>query len=149
MQLEEFLRLLHVESGPDGQGNYKCRCPAHDDHTASMSVALGKNRKGQDIILTKCHRGCTARDIVRAMGLSMKDLTCGDLPPWEGPDRAYTVRQAKAIPPPKPQAIADLKTEKQAHGAKRLECAYAYRDEEGNLLYEALRYRYEDGKKTF
>ena len=155
MQLEDFLRLLHVESGPDARGNYKCLCPAHDDHTASMSVGLGKNRKGQDIILLKCHQpNCGgAPAIVRALGLRMKDLTCEDRPPWEDGGAGHTVQTAKQTAPAKkakPQAIADLpKTEKKDHGEKKLECAYAYRDEEGTLLYEALRYRYADGKKTF
>lgn len=152
MQIDDFLRLLHVESGPDAQGNYKCRCPAHDDHTASMSVALGKNRKGQDIILLKCHRGCASSDIVRAMGLSMKDLTCEDRPPWEDGGAGYATRTAKPTAPAKkakPQAIADLPKEKADHGEKKIECTYQYLDEEGKLLYEAVRYRYADGKKTF
>ena len=173
MQIDDFLRLLHVESGPDARGNYKCRCPAHDDHTASMSVGLGKNRKGQDIILLKCHRGCASSDIVRAMGLSMKDLTCEDRPPWEEntssvgcadtfPSRGrqstssgaprYLPPKGKAMQPAgkaKAQAIADLPKEKADHGEKKIECTYQYLDEEGKLLYEAVRYRYADGKKTF
>ena len=49
--------------------------------------------------------------------------------------------------PPKP---APQQAEKKAdHGKKTLECSYAYTDENGVLLYEACRYRYEDGTKTF
>lgn len=39
MELQEFLRLLKVERGPNASGEYTCRCPSHDDKTASLTVS--------------------------------------------------------------------------------------------------------------
>ena len=151
MHINDFLNLLEPKSKKqDSQGSWICRCPAHDDKTESLHVKLGQNKRGQDIILVKCFAGCDRLDIVHALGLQQKDLTCdpSDDPPWDG----GTVRQAvptyekrKQTPKPAPQ-----QAEKKAdHGKKTLECSYAYTDENGAVLYEACRYRYEDGTKTF
>lgn len=153
MYIDDFLRLLEPNhKRRDGQGNYICRCPAHDDSTESLHVKLGRNKKGQDIILIKCLAGCTREDILQRMGLEQKDLTCGqddDRPPWDerqvktGTPTWEKRKKPEADKPPKePPKKAD-------HGAKKLECTYPYTDEEGRLLFEAVRYRYEDGSKTF
>lgn len=143
MHIHDFLlRLEPQRKRRDGQGNYLCCCPAHDDSTESLHVKLGRNKKGQDIILIKCLAGCTREEILQAMGLKQKDLTCdsaaADPPPWEE-GRVHTARPTYEK---KPQKKAD-------HGEKRLEAAYPYTDEDGQLLFEAVRYRYADGTKTF
>lgn len=38
-----------------------CRCPAHDDHSPSLSVRVGRTR-----LLLHCFAGCKATDILRA-----------------------------------------------------------------------------------
>ena len=89
------MRLLEPpRKKQDGQGSYICKCPAHDDKTESLHVKLGKNKRGQDIILVKCFAGCDRLDIVHALGLQQKDLTCdpSDDPPFDG----GTIR--KAVP---------------------------------------------------
>ena len=48
---------------------YSARCPAHEDHSPSLSIAECNGR-----ILLKCHAGCTSESIVRAVGLAMADL---------------------------------------------------------------------------
>lgn len=40
----------------------ECRCPAHDDHTPSLSVRLGKTA-----ILFKCFAGCSQADVLKAL----------------------------------------------------------------------------------
>lgn len=45
-------------------------CPAHEDNSPSLSIALG--REGR--ILLKCHAGCEQESIVAALGLTMADL---------------------------------------------------------------------------
>src|SRR3546814_8444699 len=40
----------------------ECRCPAHDDHSPSLSVRLGTKA-----ILFKCFAGCTSTDILKAL----------------------------------------------------------------------------------
>ena len=156
MHIDDFLRMLkNVSRKPDAQGNYLCRCPAHDDSTASLHVKLGQNKRGQDIILIKCFAGCTREQILGAMGLRDRDLTVSptdDRPPWEEPakktSRQPALRPKAQTPAAKPQTSADL-PKKQEHGRKTVECTYPYVDENGKLLYESVRYRFEDGKKTF
>lgn len=59
-----------------GSGQWSARCPAHDDRRSSLSVSIGEGGR----VLLKCHAGCTAEEIVTALGLSMKDLFV-DKPP--------------------------------------------------------------------
>lgn len=49
----------------NGQG-WISRCPAHDDHTPSLSVAEGENGK----ILLHCHAGCDYPRIIAALNLA-------------------------------------------------------------------------------
>lgn len=61
-------RLDYVkETGP---GRWIARCPAHDDRRPSLSV-----RETDDgTLLVKCWPGCTAAEIVAAVGLRLSDL---------------------------------------------------------------------------
>lgn len=68
MQLDEFLGRLDKVKGSGKQ--YTALCPAHNDNKQSLSVSVGDNGK----ILLNCHTGCTAKEIVNAMGLTMQDL---------------------------------------------------------------------------
>ena len=170
MRIEDFLsRLEPRQKKQDSRGNYICRCPAHDDKTESLHVRLGESRRSKGIILVKCFAGCDRLDILRAMGLEERDLTVepSDEPPFDG----GTIRKAvptyekrkksphpSASPPPSPQgeglgkagsASPQGEGKKADHGKKTLEKTYPYTDEDGRLLYEACRYRYEDGTKTF
>lgn len=67
-QLARILdRLDNVRSSGAG---HSARCPAHDDQRNSLSVSAGA--KGGTVV--HCHAGCTAEDIVTAVGLAMTDL---------------------------------------------------------------------------
>ena len=46
------------------------RCPAHDDRTPSLSILEGDDGR----VVLHCFAGCTAGDIVAAMGLELRDL---------------------------------------------------------------------------
>jgi len=48
---------------------WKALCPAHDDKMPSLSIS-----ENEDKILLHCHAGCTAEQIVTALGMSMSDL---------------------------------------------------------------------------
>ena len=52
-----------------GKG-YRAHCPAHDDQHPSLSIAQGEDGR----VLIMCHAGCPPEDIVRAIGLEMRDL---------------------------------------------------------------------------
>lgn len=60
-------RLQNVRKTGTG---WICGCPAHDDGKASLSVSQGSDGR----VLLKCHAGCDAESIVRALSLDMKDL---------------------------------------------------------------------------
>jgi hypothetical protein len=48
------------------------RCPAHDDHTPSLSIAIAKGGK----LLIRCHAGCEQRDVIAALqALGLWDAT--------------------------------------------------------------------------
>lgn len=65
---EILSHFQHVERR--GDGKYQCRCPAHSDKEASLSISQGRNGK----ILLHCHAGCKTEDILASVGLSMSDI---------------------------------------------------------------------------
>ena len=76
--------LSHLENAkPYGRG-YMAKCPAHEDRSASLSIA--ENEKGNAMV--HCFAGCTARDIVAALGLHMGDLFAQPLTAPERKQRA-------------------------------------------------------------
>lgn len=66
--LEQILSRLSKVSR-SGTSFLAC-CPAHDDHHPSLKITETDDAK----ILLKCWTGCTASEIVRAIGLEMHDL---------------------------------------------------------------------------
>jgi hypothetical protein len=71
MTTEEFLaRLENVR--PAGRGRWTARCPAHDDHRNSLSVAATTDRT-----LAHCHTGCTIEEIAAGARCSPRDLFFG------------------------------------------------------------------------
>ena len=46
------------------------RCPAHEDRTASLSIAEGDDGR----VLMHCFGGCAAADVVGALGMTLGDL---------------------------------------------------------------------------
>jgi phage/plasmid-associated DNA primase len=68
MTLSDFLSLLKNVSRCSG--GWKACCPAHEDHSPSLSISEGTDGR----ILVKCHAGCTTEQVVAAMRLSLSDL---------------------------------------------------------------------------
>jgi len=60
-------RLDKVKS--TGNGKWVACCPAHEDKTPSLSVTEISDR-----VLIKCWTGCSASEIVEAVGLTLSDL---------------------------------------------------------------------------
>jgi hypothetical protein len=61
-------RLEGVKS--TGQGRWLARCPAHEDRSPSLSIReLGDGR-----LLLHDFAGCSAGDVLEALGLSLADL---------------------------------------------------------------------------
>jgi hypothetical protein len=66
---EAFLsRLEKVRKS--GQNRWRACCPAHNDRSPSLDIALGND----DRILIDCKAGCKSSDVVSAMGLRWADL---------------------------------------------------------------------------
>ena len=92
-----------------GDGKWSARCPAYDDTHASLGIAEGKDGRA----LLTCRAGCETADVVRAIGLQMRDLFPSSEPEHPPADRRTVV-------------------------------TYKYVDEDGALLYEAVRYEPKD-----
>lgn len=86
-------------------------CPCHPDKHPSLSLWLGRN----GCMLFACWAGCTKADILKEVGLKMGDM----FPPAEGtgPYEARRIVRDTAVP------VA----------------YYDYHDEQGALLYQAVR----------
>jgi putative DNA primase/helicase len=98
--------FAHHVTGLRRRGEWHdAKCPAHDDHSPSLSF-----RDGDRGLIVKCHAGCPVERIVKQLGLSMRDLFNNEMPP-----------------------------------RRRIVATYDYHDEEGQLLYEVVRYE----PKTF
>lgn len=143
MQLQEF--LARFDRPRKQSGGYKVRCPAHDDNVASLSV-----REGDKGIILYCHAGCDTDEVLRQMGLEARDLF------WEpragnGKDefRAKSAHNgnghAGPAQPPRPPAKASpaLSAQKR-EGFGQVVATYDYRDEDGNLLYQVVRFEPKD-----
>ena len=48
---------------------WSCRCPAHEDRNASLSIGIGDDGR----VLLACHAGCPFDSIVAAMGIDTRD----------------------------------------------------------------------------
>lgn len=55
------------QAGPD---KWQARCPAHDDRSPSLAIKEGSD----GTVLLKCWAGCSAKEIVEAIGLKLSDL---------------------------------------------------------------------------
>jgi len=55
---------------PNGRGQYTACCPAHNDKHPSLAIRQTDDGK----ILLKCFGGCSAYEIVGAVGFSLTDL---------------------------------------------------------------------------
>ncbi len=86
-------------------GQWEALCPAHEDKSPSLSLSEGADGR----ILTHCHAGCQVGDIVRAIGLELRDLF------------------ATEAPRNRPLSAFEIVT------------SYDYLDEEGRLRYQVCR----------
>ncbi|MCI0654836.1 MAG: hypothetical protein L0Y39_10215 [Methylococcaceae bacterium] len=67
--IENLLSRLEslLQTGPD---RWIGRCPSHDDKRPSLAI---REIEGGTLLL-KCFAGCSAADIVQAVGLELRDL---------------------------------------------------------------------------
>lgn len=104
----------------NGENKLQCRCPAHADDTASLSIS---EKDGK--LLLHCHAGCDTFDILAAVGLTFKDIGNGFLP-----DRKkfeWKERMAYGV-------------SKQIGAECHFSDEYKYTDKHGNYLYSKVRF---------
>lgn len=88
---------------------WSAKCPAHEDHDPSLSIAEGEAGR----VLLHCHAGCETSDVMKALGLTDVALF----------DDSDTPRAPKGEWTPRGPATA----------------IYSYFDEGGDLLFQVLR----------
>jgi hypothetical protein len=67
MELEVFLSLLEKVRGRNG--SFTACCPAHRDKSPSLAI-----RQDGERILLHCFAGCSANEVVEAVGCTLNDL---------------------------------------------------------------------------
>jgi hypothetical protein len=139
--VSDFLaRLSGVhKAGAKNEWAAKCPCRA-DDKNPSLSVGVGS--QGQ--VLVTCHRGtpCDLDEICRAVGIEATELWPDDT------DRATSIPRPKKNTDDKTKGHA-LTQPKKKSGPGELVMTYPYTDPDGALVMEVLRYKTEEGGKTF
>ena len=114
-RLSELLTLLSgVRRTSDTQ--WEAICPAHDDDKPSLCIAT----LNTGLILMKCQAGCDTKDVLSEVGLTMHDL----FPPEEKPAKSAATK----LPAPNAKIVA----------------TYDYRDTDGTLLFQAVRFEPKD-----
>ncbi|MEI7731682.1 MAG: hypothetical protein WCO56_19075 [Verrucomicrobiota bacterium] len=71
--IQDLLRRLESRNGKPAtrtNNGWQALCPAHDDHTPSLSITEGDAGR----VLVKCFAGCTAAAVCGALGLKTSDL---------------------------------------------------------------------------
>lgn len=101
-------RLERVKKSGAG---FMAQCPAHEDGTASLSVAAGKEHP----VVFKCFAGCASEDIVGKLGLTWADISTPRDPESNGRSRDDWTPAGPAV------------------------AVYDYRDEQGALLFQVCR----------
>lgn len=137
MRIDEFIGRLKGVT-PTGEGSWVACCPSHGDEHPSMSVTSQGGK-----ILVHCHAGCTAQDVVDAMGLKMSDLFEDSKIRYESANN----RRPSDHGEHERAALAPAKKKSGSHG--KWVCDYIYHDADGNVLYKASRFVQDGGKKSF
>jgi AAA domain len=117
------LECALIEKGCN-PGKGQARCPAHDDRTPSLSFRQGTKIGG---VVVTCHAGCSLDDITASLGMTRADL-------FDAPRNSVNHDAVR-----NPTRRIDPETL-----IRRVVATYPYTDENGELLYEVLRYSPKD-----
>ena len=135
MTIEEFNRRYERTTGQKIPTNGNCRCPAHDDRSASLSVKQGDDGR----ILLYCHAGCETKDVCTKLGLKLSDLmpadkSNGHSPPALGPggNKVHPNMQAAAR-----AALWSIQI-RPGESAAALGHLWEYRDDVSGEVYAAV-----------
>src|SRR5262249_40627430 len=104
-----FHKLQGAGCGPvrKAGSEFRCRCPAHEDGTPSLYVAVTEDR-----VLIRCGAGCPTGQICQRIDHDMSDLFLGADEPWvEANGDLNTVDAATS---PAPEGVTQAEPEAQA-----------------------------------
>lgn len=82
----------HLDARRTGAGRWMASCPAHDDSSPSLSIASGRDVR----VLLHCWAGCSLDAVLKASGLTMRDLFAGEPPTPQQVALWSQAREAKA-----------------------------------------------------
>lgn len=108
----------HLGGASKSGNEWSCKCPAHDDKRASLSITEKQDGK----LLVHCHAGCDQAVVV-------SELKAHGIWPSAKPT-------PEALPPPVQISIGA--------GKGQISATYDYVSEDGELLYQAIRYEPKD-----
>jgi hypothetical protein len=147
---EILLRLDHVVKISSG---WTSRCPAHDDHDPSLSIATGAD----DRIILHCHAGCTPENVCAAIGITLADLFA-DRPERNGAPRVKPTPDEAARNAARIYADAKPVSDHPYLRRKGVKTHPAFREADGMLIVplhnearqiRALQRLWPDGSKKF
>lgn len=130
-----------------------CRCPAHDDGSASLSVKEGvttpnSRYPGLRKVIVNCFAGCSYASVLSAMGLRDEDLYIDPIPAemkkgGRGSAKPY-VPQAHCAPAEKkekkPESMPQYYSYEKAFGkVGQIQKIYHYVDKDGKPTFDVVR----------
>lgn len=159
--VERFLAALRargIEPRRAGDG-WACRCPAHDDHSPSLSLC----ETSDGAVLMRCHAGCETRAVVATLGLKMRDLfppkakaarsapkprQRGDETPREtiGNGGSVTVASVASGAPEFATAREAVEALERRHGPRA--ALWTYHDRSAEPVGRVIRWDLPDGRKS-
>jgi hypothetical protein len=143
--VNDFLSRLSGVHKAGGRNEWSAKCPCRaDDKNPSLSVGVGS--QGQ--VLVTCHRGtpCDLDEICRAVGVEPSALwpdDDGGAQVWKPANRPARKRDDERT------GGHGMAQQRKKPGPGELVATYPYTDADGSLVMEVLRYRTEEGGKTF
>lgn len=140
------LIISKTDARPAGNG-WSARCPAHEDHNASLSIGMGDNGG----IVVHCHAGCSVEAVLSALNLTMKDLMppCDDRPQnRNGKPKANGKPATNGKPKPKRTAPLYMSVDRAVEAMSRWaikpgrlpDFQYSYHDATGNEVGRICRW---------
>lgn len=122
-------------------GGWQCCCPAHDDKTPSLSVA----EREDGAVLLCCHAGCSTEQVLSAIGLGMRDL----FPTSNAVQKRsqYSRKPIDQRTRSSSENCGSANSEEEKPPKRRIVGTYDYRDQEGKLLRQVVRYDPKDFKQ--
>lgn len=129
--IEKILPLLKgVKGGSDKQ--WQACCPAHEDGTQSLGVAVGSDGR----VLVKCYAGCDFASVARSLNLKPNDFFPDGRARSED---GITVRRMAFLKRLPFDFLRDVVGLRDAGSVNEFIVGIPYKDEKGELLFERTR----------